>query len=115
MSNALAPVSGSVGLFRGHLTCKAHVASPLLAAGLHLRRLNISPNHNLRTAIERWSLHSDMHLTFKPVLATLVAQRQCQQVQALTSTPCHDALQNAAASLEPGLQEPVQSRGVRPG
>ncbi|GLI61320.1 hypothetical protein VaNZ11_003677, partial [Volvox africanus] len=44
--------------------------------GLHLRRLNISPNHSLRSAIEQWRLCSDMHLSFKPVLNTLISHKQ---------------------------------------
>ncbi|GIM00163.1 hypothetical protein Vretimale_5331 [Volvox reticuliferus] len=55
--------------------------------GLHLRRLNTSPNHNLRSAIERWQLCSDMHLSFKPVLNTLISQHQ-QQLNHEKATLC---------------------------
>eukprot|EP00198_Chlamydomonas_reinhardtii_P000143 XP_001689478.1 predicted protein [Chlamydomonas reinhardtii] len=39
--------------------------------GVPLRRLNTSPNHNLRSAIERWQLHCEMQLSFRPVIDTL--------------------------------------------
>lgn len=36
----------------------------------------LSSNHNLREAIERWRLHSDMQLMFRPVLNRLVEMQQ---------------------------------------
>ncbi|GFR52577.1 hypothetical protein Agub_g15170, partial [Astrephomene gubernaculifera] len=46
--------------------------------GVPLRRLSTSPNHSLRSAIGRWRLHSDMHLSFRPVLNTLAAEARQQ-------------------------------------
>ncbi|EFJ42249.1 hypothetical protein VOLCADRAFT_119489 [Volvox carteri f. nagariensis] len=93
--------------------------------GLHLRRLNISPNHNLRSAIERWRLHSDLHLSFKPVLSTLSSQRQemqhlnqhqkvasCSQCDARTprQVPSARYVQDFVPSVQVGQRENKASR-----
>ncbi len=48
---------------------------------MHLKRLNTSPNQNLRSAIDRWRLHNDMQLSFRPVLAAMVELQQRQEQQ----------------------------------
>ncbi|KAG2493692.1 hypothetical protein HYH03_008206 [Edaphochlamys debaryana] len=57
-------------------------------SGQHLKRLSYTPNHSLRAAIERWRLHSDMQLTFRPVLDSLAAeQRRAPPAPTSTAAP----------------------------
>ncbi|KAG2444436.1 hypothetical protein HXX76_001189 [Chlamydomonas incerta] len=74
--------------------------------GVPLRRLSTSPNHNLRSAVERWRLHCEMQLSFRPVINTLVAERLQQQKD--QKQQAHKQQSAGKQQQLPGVQKPQE-------
>lgn len=78
-------------------------------AGVHLKRLNVSPNQNLRSAIDRWRLHNDMQLSFRPVLAAMVELQQHQEEQQKQQQQHSQHMELQGRAAMPAAKAPVPS------
>eukprot|EP00798_Chlamydomonas_sp_ICE-L_P003920 gene3920-13993_t len=65
-------------------------------SGIKFRKLNIVPNLNLKEAIERWRLYSNLSLSFRPIMASLIDLDKKAKEEANKATEVGQELTDAA-------------------